>query len=281
MARTFEALFAGLSDPTGKTVSVHVASENEADDEHVPVAVPGSPTLSGLYQNATDYFEASDSSILRDRQIGKDVGEAGATAVFHRIKGSVIAKLGINAKQFETTPRIRRIIQGEGSSRGETARSVRAYVFHLPISISGIRVYDGTRDAGLSMWVHRDGRVEQLGLRGAGLIIPNDDAFGTAPVETGTIRRSVSQGELDRRVEVDFPHSNIIQMGVRYRWPVDGASQMLIPLQAYRISRTTQMADGSTVNSRAIMAYYALDAPDPRPSIFPEPQPDAVGDPRK
>jgi hypothetical protein len=249
-------VFAGGSGVAASDVSAATLAANR-------IALSATNRVPGVranYDADTDSFEAVDVELARVRD-GVEVSEADARKKFEAALASLVAANVVSEGDYvPADARVSRVIQGIGSSTGGApVESTKEYRFFVPRKIGGIVVNDGGQhDIGVRIMVHRSGALRGIRVSGAGV----KPSMGNATT------RQIAVDSLDKRVESDFPNSEITPLGLRYSLGASGAE----PRQVYKVSRR-ELMDGVVVHARAQMVYYSATNASLPPEIWPKPNP--------
>jgi hypothetical protein len=160
-----------------------------------------------------------------------------------------------------------RVMQGETKRGEKPIARVKEYFFEVPRTVAGVEVFGSS----VTVSVHRSGRIASVRTVGP-VVTPTTDS----------VKRLFSAVRLSERVRKDNPRAEVVPMGLRYV-ATPGASEaepLLRPREAFRVTPVTEL-DGRKLHGRSHYVFYAIDNEREPALVWPRPNPEAKGDPRK
>lgn len=198
----------------------------------------------------------------------EDVGPARAQAVFEKALNAMVSQNLLDPEGVAVrNARTGRVMQGETKRGEKPITRVKEYFFEVPRTVAGVEVFGSS----VTVSVHRSGRIASV--RSVG------------PVVTPTaerVKRLFSAESLSERARKDNPGAEVVPIGLRYvAMPeASGAYPLLRPREAFRITPVTEI-EGRKLHGRSHYAFYAIDNEREPAIVWPRPNPEAKGDPRK
>lgn len=198
----------------------------------------------------------------------EDVGPARAHAVFEKAMNAMVSKNLVDPGGIAVgNARTGRVMQGE-TKRGEKPNTrIKEYFFEVPRTIAGIEVFGSS----VTVSVHRSGRIASVRTVGP-LVTPT----------TEHVKRLFSAASLSERARKDNPGAEVVPLGLRYVATPEGSEvePLIRPREAFRVTPVTEL-DGRKLHGRSHYVFYAIDNEREPALVWPKPNPEAKGDPRK
>jgi hypothetical protein len=232
------------------------------------------PTVWAAYERRLDAVSALDTTVTRDTGSEASVDEGKARDIFLSVFQRIAAQGLIEADRFDLARvRLSHVRQGEGRTNEPAVERIKEYVFFVPSLVRGIEMNDAAfHGFGVTVRVHRSGKVSAIKISGMSISDLGDNSVKTV----ATVERRVASADLDARAAREFAGAAVTPIGLRYA--VDGSGNVE-PTQTYKVVHES-VVDGNLVHSRAQYIHYKIDRADAPASVWPTPEPDAVGDPR-
>lgn len=259
------------------------------------------PDLDVAYYVGADDLRVSNSALLDDISSPKDVGEAGARAIFEQtfdklVSAGLVERHDYDLSQAEPSKTI--TTSGSSISSAEV-EVVNSYDFLLRRSINGIPFMN----AGLRVNVHRGGQIAGIRLGGAmplsirptaGVSSPGlthvqgvgSGAAGAALAEIPTGDGFIFDGRVDavshqKRFKMEFSRARADRNGVYYMLPMSAvadakSSPVVEPMYIFSYSNLY----GDVASRRRYVGYSLRDPAAPPVDLSERADPDAQGDAR-
>jgi len=163
--------------------------------------------------------------------------------------------------------RIGRMMQAETPPGGKAVPRVKEYLFEVPRSVAGVEVFG----ASVTIAVHRSGKIASIRVLGPEVSRSSE-----------TFKRAISASALIERVRRDNPGGEVTPLGLRYPWKAALAdlSVAVRPRETFHVVPVV-VVEGRTIHGRSHYEFYPVDNEQGPPIIWPKPNPEAKGDPRK
>jgi hypothetical protein len=198
----------------------------------------------------------------------EDVGPARAHAVFEKAMDAMVSRKLLDPQGIAVgNARTGRVMQGETKRGEKPITHVKEYFFEVPRTVAGIEVFESS----VTVSVHRSGRIASVRTVGP-VVTPTTDR----------VKRVFSAASLSERARKDNPGAEVVPMGLRYvaTPEVSGTEPLLRPREAFRVTPVTEI-EGQKVHGRSHYVFYAIDNEREPAFVWPRPNPEAKGDPRK
>lgn len=214
------------------------------------------------------YVSATNALLTRDRRLdGVNIGADTARGLLEEV-ASTLGQRGLLQPEyydFENAS-VGQVKFGAAFNDETAVQHVKEYRFYVQSAVNGIHLSDGEFRVG----VHRTGAISHVRIGAPEVIDANFEK----------VVRTVTDTELDRRFESEYPSVQLHSVGLQY--PISSSlagEQRVEPRRAYTFSPVVASEDGTEDVGRRITVYYSIIDANAKPTTFPEsvPSEDAVG----
>jgi len=236
-----------------------------------------SPSVNATHLSGNNALYLVDEAVTSDAFSTSDVGEATARKVFLAGFASLLAsgaveRAGLNAG----TARLSALMQGEGVSGQAPRERLKEYSYSVPRTINGVEVFD----AGVEISVHRNGKVARVKAFGPTVLSTLQPDGTEVPTAAGaSFVQAVPQATADARIKAEYPKATVKAIGLRYWMPEGVARAVIAPRHMYLVVPTANI-NGQKIKGRAFYVAYSTEDAAAAAAVWPNPTPDAKGDPR-
>jgi len=206
--------------------------------------------------------------VADDFTSSEDVGATRAQSVFEKALDAMISEKLLDPEGVAVqNARSGRLMQGETKRDEKPITRVKEYFFEVPRTVAGVEVF-GSK---VTVSVHRSGRIASVRTVGP-LVTPTADR----------VKRLFSAEKLSERARNDNPGSKVVPIGLRYFAMPEARkeSALLRPREGFFITPLAEV-EGRQVQGRSHYFFYAIDNEREPAIVWPRPNPQAKGDPRK
>lgn len=253
-----------------------VTSEDNENWFRLRSQVKGKPNLNIAYFSHVDLLEAYDADIRPPTSLksGKPIIESitreRADRMFQETFDSLLSA-GLVSSDRALTDNIRlKGLRATFGRTGETATTewIEEYMYFVPLTIEGIGVGTYYKEFGITVNVHRSGKIRRIEISGMGIASNKEGLVKVA----GQVRQIPRKLDIRQSLASLFLNVSVTinPVGTRYILTPMTLGRANIPRKLYTVSPTFNTADGKEFHAPYYIASYAIDDANSKPRLIPK-----------